>query len=55
MGYVGAINAAIAATGSYEFSGFRLAWREILVIAAGVIMAVGISGYLGTNKRRERS
>ncbi len=54
-GYVGAINAAIAATGSYEYSGFRLAWREILVIAAGVIGAVGISGYLGTNKRRERS
>ena len=55
MGYVGAVNAAIAATGSYEYSGFRLAWREILVIAAGVIGAVGISGYLGTNKRRERS
>ncbi|MBR5365474.1 MAG: hypothetical protein IK132_04450 [Clostridia bacterium] len=54
-GYVGAINAAIAATGSYEFSGFRLAWREILVLAAGVIMAVGISGYLGTKKRRNES
>ena len=54
-GYVGAINAAIAATGSYEFSGFRLAWREILVLAAGVIMAVGISGYLGTYRRRNES
>ena len=54
-GYVGAVNAAIAAAGSYEFSGFRLAWREILVMAAGVIMAVGVSGYLGTGKRREGS
>jgi hypothetical protein len=54
-GYVGAINAAIVATGSYEFSGFRLAWREILVLAAGVIMAIGISGYLGTYKRRNES
>ena len=27
----------------------------ILVLAAGVIMAVGISGYLGTYKRRNES
>ncbi|MBE6723584.1 MAG: hypothetical protein E7576_00085 [Ruminococcaceae bacterium] len=54
-GYIGAVNAAIASMGSWQYSGFRLAWREILVIAAGVLTAVGISGYLGYDTRRDES
>lgn len=52
-GYVSAVMAAIAEMGSYQYSGFSLAWREILVIAVGIIGVVGISGYLGYNTRRK--
>ncbi len=52
-GYVSAVNAAIAEMDSYQYSDFHLAWREILLIAVGVIGAVGISGYLGFNTQRE--
>ena len=54
-GYIGVVNAAIAAQGSWQYSGFRLAWCEILVIAAGVLTAVGISGYLGYDTRGDES
>ena len=52
-GYVNAVMAAIAQTDMYQYSGFSLAWREIIVIAVGIIGVVGISGYLGYNTRRK--
>ena len=52
-GYVGAVNAAIARMNAYQYSGFGPAWREISVIGAGVIGAIGISGLLGYDPRRE--
>ncbi len=54
-GYVGAVNAAIARMNAYQYSGFGPAWREISVIGAGVIAAIGISGYLGFSTRRKES
>ena len=52
-GYVSAVMTAITRMGSYQYSGFSLAWREIIVIAVGIIGVVGISGYLGYNTQRK--
>ncbi len=45
-GYVGSVTAAIRETNAYQYSGFVLAWREIAVIAGGIVAGIGVSGAL---------
>lgn len=44
--YVNSITSAIRETGAYQYSGFSLAWKEIIFISLGMIGVVSISNLL---------